>query len=99
MNDERHIVTLTVQQLKDAILTSVKEEIQKLLSQPTKDSEADLDDLLLTRHQVAKMFGISTVSLDKWKSAGLLPKHIKMAGRVYYMRQEILEMINKRKSK
>ena len=99
MNDERHIVTLTVQQLKDAILTSVKEEIEKLLSQPTKDSEDNLDDLLLTRHQVAKMFGISTVSLDKWKSAGLLPKHIKMAGRVYYMRQEILEMINKRKSK
>ncbi len=99
MNDERHIVTLTVQQLKDAILTSVKEEIQKLLCQPAKDSEDDLNDLLLTRHQVAKMFGISTVSLDKWKSAGLLPKHIKMAGRVYYMRQEILEMINKRKSK
>jgi len=99
MNDERHIVTLTVQQLKDAILTSVKEEIQKLLSQPIKDSEDDLNDLLLTRHQVAKLFGISTVSLDKWKSAGLLPKHIKMAGRVYYMRQEILEMINKRKSK
>ena len=99
MKDERHIVTLTVQQLKDAILTSVKEEIQKLLSQPTKDSEDNLDDLLLTRHQVASMFGISTVSLDKWKSAGLLPKHIKMAGRVYYMRQEILEMINKRKSK
>ena len=99
MNDDRHIVTLTVQQLKDAILTSVKEEIQKLLSQPIKDSEDNLDDLLLTRHQVAKMFGISTVSLDKWKRAGLLPKHIKMAGRVYYMRQEILEMINKRKSK
>jgi len=99
MNDDRHIVTLTVQQLKDAILTSVKEEIQKLLIQSTKDSEDNLDDLLLTRHQVAKMFGISTVSLDKWKSAGLLPKHIKMAGRVYYMRQEILEMINKRKSK
>lgn len=99
MNDDRHIVTLTVQQLKDAILTSVKEEIQKLLSQPTKDSEDDLYALLLTRHQVAKMFGISTVSLDKWKSAGLLPKHIKMAGRVYYLRQEILEMINKRKSK
>lgn len=99
MEDQRHIVTLTVQELQDSILNSLREEVQKLLNEQPSSSEDDIEELLLTRHQVAKIFGISTVSLDKWKRAGLLPKHIKMAGRVYYMRQEILEMIIKRKSK
>lgn len=99
MGDQRHIVTLTVQELQDSILASLREEVQKLFNEQPSSSEDDIENVLLTRQQVAKMFSVSTVSLDKWKSAGLLPKHIKMAGRVYYMRQEILEMINKRKSK
>lgn len=101
MEDDRHIVTLTVQELQDALIPVVVEELKQTLRAPTRNEkeEEDITKTLITRKQLAKMFGVSTVSLDKWKRAGLLPKPVKMAGRVYYIRKEIMEMITKRKSK
>ncbi len=103
-DDDRHIVTLTVQELQDAISNQVKIELEKLFKehfdfgQPSAHDD-DMKQSLIGRQDLAKMFGVSTVSLDKWKRAGLLPKPIKMAGRVYYLKNEIMEMLNNRKTK
>lgn len=101
MSDDRHIVTLTVRELQEAIAMAVKLEVAEFFQNklPEKNEEEDLTDYLIPRQDLAKMFGISTVSLDKWKRAGLLPKPVKMAGRVYYIRKEIMELIEKRKKK
>lgn len=97
--DNRHIVTLTVNELQLAISNIVKVEIERQLETKFIQNNSDPPINLLTRMEVAEIFKISTVSLDKWKRAGILPKSIKMAGRVYYLKNEILEIINKRKTK
>ena len=100
MEDNRHIVTLTVQELHEVVLKTIQGELLKLLnSDKTASSASNVEDILLTRFEVAKIFKISTVSLDKWKKAGILPKPIKMAGKVYFLKDEIMELINKRNTK
>lgn len=94
---DRHIVTLTVNEMKQAVQTAVRKELDKLAtSAKSNTKEGESNPILLTRMEVADLFKISTVSLDKWKRAGILPKPIKMAGRVYYLKEEILQLIKKR---
>lgn len=99
--NERHIVTMTANELQELLINAVESRFLQFIDEMRKNTqqEEDLTTLLITRQQVAKMFNVSTVSLDKWKRAGILPKSIKMAGKVYYLRKEILQMIDKRKAK
>ncbi len=93
MNDERLIVTLTVGELKDLITKAIiLERLKKPMSSLDKNTTED-PEILLTRFEVATLFKVSTVTLDKWKRAGLLPKPIKMAAKVYYLKKEILAII------
>ena len=92
---------MTASELEELVVNSIKSYVSLLFEElrSKAQNEDDITTLLITRQQVAKMFDISTVSLDKWKRAGILPKPVKMAGRVYYQRQEILDVIAKRKSR
>ena len=94
--EEKLIVTLNVSELKEIIRETMTEFLLELNN--TQNNEVSPNEnLLLTRKEVAEMFQVSTVSLDKWRSAGLLPDSIKMAGRVYYLKSEIDQMIYERK--
>lgn len=98
--DNRHIVTLTVSELQMAIKKVVRREIENLRDDIQDDSaEAESKQALLTRMEVAKLFRVSTVSLDKWRRAGILPKPIKMANKIYFIKEEISQLIKKRKIK
>lgn len=44
----------------------------------------------LTRHETAKLYRISLVTLHEWDKAGTIPKKITVNGRVRYRRDEIL---------
>ncbi|MBK9192728.1 MAG: helix-turn-helix domain-containing protein [Crocinitomicaceae bacterium] len=48
---------------------------------------------LIPRRDVAKLFGISLVTLAKWARLKILPKPIKKGGRVFYLRSQINESI------
>ena len=96
--EERLIVTLNISELKEIIrktMTQLLVEMNKIPNSENSKKEV----LLLTRKEVAEIFQVSTVSLDKWRSAGLLPDSIKMAGRVYYLKSEIDQMICERRRK
>ncbi len=94
--EEKLIVTLNVSELKEIIRETMTEFLLELNNSQNKDVKKK-ETQLITRKEVAKLFQVSTVSLDKWRSAGILPDSIKMAGRVYYLKSEIEEMINGRK--
>ncbi len=97
---DRHIVTLTVNELKLTVQQIVRKELARLNDLEGSDSlNQATNQILLTRMEVADIFKVSTVSLDKWKRAGILPKPIKMAGKVYYLKEEIIQMIKKRQKK
>lgn len=56
-------------------------------------------DKWLTRKEVAKEYGISTVTLDKWVKYNQIPKPIKKGGRVYFSRKELAASNIKSKKK
>ena len=94
--DERHIVTLRVCELQDAIRNSVEEQLKEFIKEQSAKSTEN-DTTLIPRKKVAEMFQISTVSLDKWRRKGLLPDPIKQGRKIYYLRSEIERMIIERK--
>lgn len=97
--EDRHIVTLTVQELQKAISSHVLMEVNSFIENFSGNNLEDTDEVLLTRFEVAKLFKISTVSLDKWKKAKILPEPVKIAGKVYYMKKEIMLLIEKSQRK
>ncbi len=61
------------------IKTELQELRQELKKRPTD---------FLTRHEVAKMFSVSLVTVSDWTAKGLIRSY-KLANRVYYKREEI----------
>lgn len=89
---EKLIVTLNVSELKNLIsevLSSKLHLIKEVGSSLNKSKTTEL----ITRKEVAKIFGVSLVSVDKWRKHGILPKTIKQSGRTYFLRKEIDEFI------
>lgn len=54
-------------------------------------------DKLVPRVRVAKEYGVSLVTLDKWAKYGQIPRPIKKGGRVFYSRKELNEFNEKSK--
>lgn len=82
---------------KKLLVELTEEDLQKLISETihlqlinhrTEVPREPTDDLI-SRLDVAKVFGISLVTLAKWARLKILPKPIKKGGRVFYLRSQI----------
>jgi len=51
---------------------------------------------LLSRKDVATMYGVSYVTLRAWEKDGIIPKPIRKGSRVYWRKSEIINDINKK---
>ena len=54
------------------------------------------DVALISRLEVAKLFGVSKTTIDKWRRARILPPIIKMSSRIFFDRQQIMEVVKRR---
>ncbi|MEI6950668.1 helix-turn-helix domain-containing protein [Paraflavisolibacter sp. H34] len=74
------------------IKTWIREAVQECLegALPQKQ-EPQMEEPLITRKDVARMLGVSLVTLNDWAKKGL-PSH-KVNGRVYFQRSEVLEYV------
>ncbi len=82
--------------VSDAELRSLlKDELAEALSKfrPTPLNGA-LDDQLLKRTDLAKMFDVSLVTIHAWMKAGHIPYH-RVGGRTYFKKEEVLESLKK----
>ena len=60
---------------------------------PKEDpSVKEFDDVLWTRHDVARFFGVSLNTVDSWKSKGLLVAYRKNS-RVFFLKSEVLSFL------
>lgn len=84
------LVTLKVSEFQEILENILEEKFNKLqeLFKPSPSLSK-----LMSRQEVASLFGVSLVSIDKWKRHSLLPKPIHQSGRVYFLRDEIEKMI------
>ena len=86
---EGSITSLTGQNIID-IICAIKYNEHEQNEHSNLDRRGEFDGIeLLSRHDVARYFKVSLVTLDKWQKNGLIPKAIKIGGVVYYVKSEI----------
>jgi hypothetical protein len=78
------------------IRESVKEEVKEIFLSKPSDSTTDKEPLL-SRHDMARELGISLVTLTDWMKKGL--PYMRMNGRVYFKRSEVIGSMQQNKSK
>lgn len=93
MIENKLIIHFTQSDLRKTIQEEVKKAL--ILAGLTSKREIALSRELLTRKDVADLFGITLPTLEKWKSTEILPAPIKRGGRVYYLRSQIERALNK----
>ena len=94
---EKLIVTLTVSELRSIIQDAIELKLKGHSPHQEKSiNEKDPLPQLVTRKEVARLFKVSLVSIDKWRKYGLLPKSIKQSGKTYFLRNEILSFLKKK---
>ncbi|MEE4259902.1 MAG: helix-turn-helix domain-containing protein [Bacteroidales bacterium] len=88
--------SLDKEKLKELFRESVAETIQDQLKVLIKKSDEDVDDKLLSRKEVAKIYGISYVTLREWEKHHIIPQPIRKGSRVYWRKGDIMEDISRR---
>lgn len=84
--NERLIVTLKVGELKDIIDESVTNALTKVSQKPEEET-------LLKRIDVAKLFGVSLVTLNQWMRDGRILYH-RINSRIFFKRSEVMDALN-----
>ena len=85
--DDQLIITLKIGDLKNII----NECISNALNQFSNKGEKE--ETLMKRIDVAKLFGISLVTLNQWMRDGRLLYH-RIKSRVYFKKAEVMEALN-----
>ncbi len=92
-DSEKMIVTLTTNDLRNILSDVLDEKLKSVKEQtiPKKEEPA-----LYSRMETAKLFGVTTTSIDKWRRHRVLPPEIKIASRVYFNKEQIHELLMKK---
>ncbi len=78
------LISITPQQLQDAILEGVKHQLEDL----KKNFKPQTPTEYLTRSEVAKMLKCDISTVHNWGKAGKLTRHA-IGNRIYFKRSEI----------
>ena len=71
--------------------TMLRDEIADALSRQKSISlNGQVNDQLLKRDDIAKMFGVTLVTVHSWMNAGKIPFH-RMGGRIFFKKEEVIE--------
>ncbi len=84
--EEKLIVTLKVDELKSIITESISSVLSKVPPKPEEET-------LLKRIDVARLFGVSLVTLNQWMRDGRILYH-RINSRVFFKRAEVMEALN-----
>ena len=87
------LVTLTTTELRSLIAEVVGDQLAQVVHTPTDSTESPT---LLSRLQVAALFGVSKTTIDKWRRFRILPPEVKIASRVYFYKEQIMELVKQR---
>jgi hypothetical protein len=80
--------SISIEEFTSIVQNCVKSE----LANHTKNDHNPEDDKLLSIEEVITIFGVSKVTIHKWKKAGLLPYH-KLKRKLYFKKNEILNAL------
>ncbi len=79
----------TILLTKKELIEILDERLEKtFLKLNTQEKPESKEEELLTRHDVARLFGVSLVTVNAWCKKGVLKPH-NMNSRVYFYKSEI----------
>ncbi len=87
------LVTLTTTELRSLIAEVVGDQLAQVVHTRTDSTESPT---LISRLQVAVLFGVSKTTIDKWRRFRILPPEVKIASRVYFYKEQIMELVKQR---
>jgi predicted DNA-binding transcriptional regulator AlpA len=87
------LVTLTTNELRNIISELLDE---KLIQHQSQKKIPKNDASLISRLEVSKLFGVSPTSIDKWRRYKILPPVIKIASRIYFDKQKVMDLIERK---
>jgi predicted DNA-binding transcriptional regulator AlpA len=87
------LVTLTTSELRSLIAEVVSDQLANVVQTPTDLTESPS---LISRLQVASLFGVSKTTIDKWRRFQILPPEVKIASRVYFYKEQIMDLVKQR---
>ena len=90
--DEKLLITMNASDLRNLIEEVLEEKLRPVPSLP----EVSNGTPLISRIEVARLFGVSKTTIDKWRRHHVLPPIIKIASRVYFYKDQIQEYLKKR---
>ena len=90
--DEKLLITMNASDLRNLIGEVLEEKLRPGPSLPEVSNVTPL----ISRIEVARLFGVSKTTIDKWRRHHVLPPVIKISSRVYFDRDQIQENIKKR---
>lgn len=73
----------------DELIEIIDDRLENAISKTPDKEEVEI----LTRHDVAKMFGVSLVTVNEWCRKGILKPH-HMNSRVYFYKSEVMEALS-----
>lgn len=77
-------IVITVEEFRKIL----DERLELALSKLTQEHEHG-EETLVTRKDIARLFGVSLVTVNAWMKKGLLPFH-RINRRVYFKKSEVL---------
>jgi DNA invertase Pin-like site-specific DNA recombinase len=77
---------------KEEFIEIIDERLEKqnLIIQNKKEESDEIE--LLTRHEIARIFGVSLVTVNDWANKEIIKRH-HMGSRVYFFRSEVFEAL------
>lgn len=72
----------------------LRDELDMYLAEKILESQAEIPELI-PRMDLAQKLKISLTTLDKWIKYNVVPKSIKIGGRVYFKIKEVRELIDR----
>ena len=85
------LIQVTPTELADLISDNVNSKIQEL-SNDLKSLSQTKEKEILTRKEVADLFGVSLVCIHSWMNSEIL-KHYKIGNKTFFKRAEVMEIL------
>jgi predicted DNA-binding transcriptional regulator AlpA len=87
------MISLTAQEFRDLLLEAMNMiNVHESFKKPDNTSESNV----ISRLEVAKLFGVSKTTIDKWRRSKILPPIVKIASRVYFRRDQIIDLLQRK---
>lgn len=89
----QNLTNLSIDEFKSVITDTLQEAVSKALAKLPISRPPEAEELIKIG-EVAKMLGVTTVTIHDWKKKGKLPFY-RIANKIYFKKNEVIETLRR----